>query len=68
MKVLTTSEVDWNYFTPPDTSAKCLLLTDGGIAIIGQWRDGNGLLAWLPLPKRNKEYEPLQFQNTNQST
>lgn len=53
--VLTSSENgEWNYYAPPDRNAKCLLLTDGGIATIGAWGDGSGISAWYPLPKRRK--------------
>ena len=42
----------------PPGGAKCLLLTVGGICVIGSW-SGPGLLAWAPLPKRNKIKEQL---------
>ena len=49
---------EWNYYAPPDRNAKCLLLTDGGIAVIGAWGDGSGISAWYPLPKRRKPNNP----------
>jgi hypothetical protein len=36
-------------------STKILLLTAGGIAVIGHWY--SGAVAWHPLPLRNKEKE-----------
>ena len=38
---------------PPNT--KCLILTTGGICVIGMW--GDDAVAWAPLPKRNPEKE-----------
>lgn len=40
---------------PEPLSAKCLLLTIGGVCAIGSWGAGN--VAWAPLPKRNHEKE-----------
>ena len=34
---------------PPPSGSKLLLLTNGGIAVIGNW--GPGFVAWAPLPK-----------------
>ena len=31
---------------------KLLLLTEGGVAVIGTWADGAGFVAWSYLPKR----------------
>jgi hypothetical protein len=39
--------------SPPDNT-KVLILTRGGVAVIGVWQDD---LAWLPLPKCDKEKE-----------
>jgi hypothetical protein len=36
----------------PPINAKCLILTNGGVCIVGSW--GVGCLAWAPLPKRDK--------------
>jgi hypothetical protein len=51
--------VAWNYEKPQHGGAKCLLLTIGCIAIVGNWSGevGESYLAWAPLPKRNKERE-----------
>lgn len=50
--VLTSSENgEWNYYAPVDSNAKCLLLTDGGIATIGAWGDGSGISAKSNVPK-----------------
>lgn len=43
----------------PPGGAKVLLLTQGGICVIGQWKDKSDLLGWAPLPKRDKEKEKL---------
>jgi hypothetical protein len=47
----------WRYGPPPDASAKVLLLTTGRIVIVGKWGDGLGVIAWHPLPKRDKKLE-----------
>ena len=49
--------VDQDYhWRPLDTcplSAKVQLLTEGGVAVYGQYSPGtNGYLGWAPLPKR----------------
>ena len=41
---------------PPD-SAKCLILTQGGVCIVGIWGQSPWDIAWAPLPKRDKEKE-----------
>ena len=40
---------------PEPLTAKCLLLTIGGVCVIGSWGPGN--VAWAPLPKRNQTKE-----------
>ena len=42
---------------PGSSSDKCLLLTKGGVCIVGAWSTGAGLLAWLPMPLRDKNKE-----------
>lgn len=54
---ITTSEVHWNYCAPPSASKKVLLLTTGKVATIGIWGNGKGVIAWTPLPKRDKQLE-----------
>lgn len=49
--------VDQDYFWRPletcPLSAKVQLLTQGGIAVYGQYhREAKGYLGWAPLPKR----------------
>jgi len=56
-EVSTTDEVPWRYYAPPNKEAKSLLLTTGKVAIVGRWGSGQGVIAWCPLPKRNKELE-----------
>ena len=57
MKVLVSNEASWRYGAPPDVNAKVLLLTEGRIATLGKWGDGASVIAWSPLPKRDKELE-----------
>lgn len=40
---------------PCPAVTKCLILTTGGVCVIGPW--GDDALAWAPLPKRNSEKE-----------
>lgn len=50
-------EVYWRdpaQYTPP-TGRKVLLLTEGGVAVIGLWHKGGGFVAWSPLPKRGEK-------------
>lgn len=54
---ITSGDIRWNYFVPPDTSAKCLLLNTGAVATLGHWGTGEGLLGWYPLPKRDMDIE-----------
>lgn len=37
----------------PPTGAKCLILTQGGVCVVGAW--GQGCVAWAPLPKMHDE-------------
>lgn len=41
----------------PAGGAKVLLLTVGGVCVVGQWRDNAGFTAWSPMPKRNRTKE-----------
>ncbi|MBS0454036.1 MAG: hypothetical protein JSS14_22260 [Proteobacteria bacterium] len=43
----------------PPGGAKVLLLTRGGVCIVGTWSDGGFFTGWRPLPKRNKDKEAL---------
>ena len=43
----------------PPTGAKVLILTDGGVCIIGQWRGDGGFTAWAPLPRRDADKEAM---------
>lgn len=54
MDVETGSETHWRYESPEHSNAKMLLLTKAGIATIGRWGNGLGVIAWCPLPKRDK--------------
>lgn len=67
--VLTTPDIKWNYFPPQDNSCKVLLLTRCGIATLGIWGTGNDVIAWSPLPKRDKKLERelgLQWPKTRE--
>lgn len=44
----------------PIGGAKVLLLTRGGVCILGIWYDDPFLLGWHPLPKRDKDKEKEQ--------
>lgn len=48
------AEVHWRDpdWCDPPRGRKLLLLTEGGVAVIGVWRDDGGFTAWSPLPKR----------------
>ena len=43
----------------PPGGAKVLLLTQGGVCIIGAWTRDPFILGWAPLPRRNREKERL---------
>lgn len=40
---------------PPPRGVKLLLLTSGGVACLGDWRDDSNLVAWSPLPRIRTE-------------
>lgn len=46
-------QVYWRYpeYMPPPRGVKLLLLTSGGVACLGDWREGSNLVAWSPLPR-----------------
>jgi len=52
--IITTRDIQWIYSPPPSVHSKCFLLTEGGVAIVGNWNTGEGLQAWFPLPRTNK--------------
>lgn len=56
-EALTTDTIHWNYSKPQNVEAKSLLLTTGRVAIVSRWGSGEGVIAWCPLPKRNKKLE-----------
>lgn len=37
---------------PPPRGVKLLLLTSGGVTVIGDWTTDSNLVAWSPMPKR----------------
>ncbi len=41
----------------PPSGVKLLLLTRGGVCIVGHWIADGFFVAWSPLPKRDKEKE-----------
>lgn len=49
----------WRYSVPEDKASKMHLLTVGFVAIHGSWYGDYGqyLIAWAPMPKRDKETE-----------
>ena len=44
----------------PPIGTKLLLLTKGGICIVGQWVTDGFFVAWSPMPKRDKTKEDSQ--------
>ena len=50
-------ELYYRYSEPTNKQSKMLLLTRQGVAILGPWEKGLGLVAWCPLPRRNRELE-----------
>lgn len=54
---ITASESPWRYEAPKNKWAKVQLLTRTKIAIYGVWGSGLGIVAWCPIPKRDKQYE-----------
>lgn len=51
-----TGQVYWRYVERAP-SGKVLLLTIGGVATFGDWKEDAGFLAWSPMPKRDKLLE-----------
>jgi len=49
----------------PPEGHKVILLTKGGVCVVGSWNDFF-YLGWLPLPKRNKDKE-LQIEQIEAS-
>ena len=47
-----TTEYRWPDEEPPPRGCKLLLLTSGGVAVVGDWTDDSNLVAWAPLPRR----------------
>lgn len=41
----------------PPGGAKVLLLTRGGVCVLGHWSDSGAYLGWAPMPKRDKQKE-----------
>lgn len=52
-----TQELFYRYTAPPNREAKVILLTTGKVATLGPWGSGLGVIAWCPLPKRDKQLE-----------
>jgi hypothetical protein len=44
----------------PPAATKVVILTRGGVAIISDWQNGLGHVAWAPLPSRDKLKEKTQ--------
>ncbi len=45
---------------PPPRGVKLLILTSGGVCVIGDWRDDGGFWAWSPLPKKRRRGQDVQ--------
>ena len=54
---ITTPEATWIYSPPPNVNKKVWLLNTGKVGIQGKWGTGEGVIAWHPMPKRNKQLE-----------
>lgn len=39
---------------PPPRGSKLLVLTSGGVAVMGDWMDDSNFVAWSPLPRKRK--------------
>ena len=39
----------------PPRGVKLLLLTSGGVAVVGDWTDDSNLVAWRPLPRKPQQ-------------
>ena len=65
--VISAKTIDrWNYSIPAQTDSKIVLLTIGGVAVIGQWSGyiGQYYTAWAPLLKTNKLIDHFISQAT----
>ena len=38
---------------PPPRGVKLLILTTGGVTVVGDWSDKSNYAAWSPMPKRS---------------
>lgn len=56
-ETITTDEIHFIYTPPPNREKKVILLNTGGVAFMGRWGNGEGVIGWHPLPKRNKKLE-----------
>lgn len=53
------TEPIWIYGEPPVSKRgdRMFMLTRGKIAVIGQWGNCVGVIAWFPIPHRDKKQE-----------
>ena len=51
LQAITSPDIKFIGGEPPDKRAICIVQTVGGRALICEWGDGSGLVAWHPLPK-----------------
>jgi hypothetical protein len=47
----------------PPLAVKMLLLTSGGVAILGSWSWNSNLVAWAPLPRRHQAGVPASIMH-----
>jgi len=54
-------DVHWRYEVPSRTDSKMLVLTIGGMCVVGSWygRLGEHFIAWSPMPKRDHVLESV---------
>lgn len=63
----------WNYqgwaeHPQPPRGVKLLLLTEGGVTVLGTWSDNGNFIAWAPLLQRNKSIEELLAKRSKGET
>lgn len=43
---------------PPPRGTKLLILTSGGVTVVGDWIDSSNFVAWSPMPKKPSRGAP----------
>ena len=63
---IVSNTVKWRYDKAP-IGAKLFLLTHGGVAVVGNWRDDGDFIGWHPLFDRDSEQEARLFGAKNET-